>query len=247
MIRRPPRSTLDRSSAASDVYKRQSLSSVLVGPMSGLIQAGKLIEVIRLWRETTRKCMLLFVPACFGFVVISHQLIHVLFTEQYDAAVPVFRIYTGLILLRVLNGQIVLQGLGKTHAVTWLTGLFLVMNVALNVLSVKALDLGIEGPAWATVVSYAVVGVVGSIWAQTVLGVKFKSYFCLRTFAEVFVSAAFAAGVAGALGYWLGEGSVFVALILKALVYLIVFSVCGAALRLYSRDDMRLLLFRGSR
>ena len=27
MIRRPPRSTLDRSSAASDVYKRQTLSS----------------------------------------------------------------------------------------------------------------------------------------------------------------------------------------------------------------------------
>ena len=27
MIRRPPRSTLDRSSAASDVYKRQSLCS----------------------------------------------------------------------------------------------------------------------------------------------------------------------------------------------------------------------------
>ena len=26
MIRRPPRSTLDRSSAASDVYKRQTLS-----------------------------------------------------------------------------------------------------------------------------------------------------------------------------------------------------------------------------
>src|SRR5678815_56691 len=30
MIRRPPRSTLDRSSAASDVYKRQSLSCAKV-------------------------------------------------------------------------------------------------------------------------------------------------------------------------------------------------------------------------
>ena len=30
MIRRPPRSTLDRSSAASDVYKRQALASVLL-------------------------------------------------------------------------------------------------------------------------------------------------------------------------------------------------------------------------
>ena len=29
MIRRPPRSTLDRSSAASDVYKRQALEQVI--------------------------------------------------------------------------------------------------------------------------------------------------------------------------------------------------------------------------
>ena len=31
MIRRPPRSTLDRSSAASDVYKRQVFAFELVG------------------------------------------------------------------------------------------------------------------------------------------------------------------------------------------------------------------------
>ena len=31
MIRRPPRSTLDRSSAASDVYKRQELLRTIVG------------------------------------------------------------------------------------------------------------------------------------------------------------------------------------------------------------------------
>ena len=36
MIRRPPRSTLDRSSAASDVYKRQVFSWIdLVFPIAG--------------------------------------------------------------------------------------------------------------------------------------------------------------------------------------------------------------------
>ena len=35
MIRRPPRSTLDRSSAASDVYKRQSLYSANACPHAG--------------------------------------------------------------------------------------------------------------------------------------------------------------------------------------------------------------------
>ena len=39
MIRRPPRSTLDRSSAASDVYKRQALVIGLGGAL-GLDGAG---------------------------------------------------------------------------------------------------------------------------------------------------------------------------------------------------------------
>src|SRR5678816_3669256 len=38
MIRRPPRSTLDRSSAASDVYKRQGPRPTL-GPVSARINA----------------------------------------------------------------------------------------------------------------------------------------------------------------------------------------------------------------
>ena len=42
MIRRPPRSTLDRSSAASDVYKRQGLSLMLNGkwPKNQLIKTN---------------------------------------------------------------------------------------------------------------------------------------------------------------------------------------------------------------
>src|SRR5678810_1029645 len=44
MIRRPPRSTLDRSSAASDVYKRQvaaGVTSVLFIPGSGVNMSGQ--------------------------------------------------------------------------------------------------------------------------------------------------------------------------------------------------------------
>ena len=40
MIRRPPRSTLDRSSAASDVYKRQVMESTRGSAVITLILAG---------------------------------------------------------------------------------------------------------------------------------------------------------------------------------------------------------------
>ena len=45
MIRRPPRSTLDRSSAASDVYKRQSLSHLLFLVPVGIAAALVLIKM----------------------------------------------------------------------------------------------------------------------------------------------------------------------------------------------------------
>nr|WP_264768341.1 DUF5375 domain-containing protein [Klebsiella pneumoniae] len=47
MIRRPPRSTLDRSSAASDVYKRQELEGVVLrqhGEEKGRLIACALLE-----------------------------------------------------------------------------------------------------------------------------------------------------------------------------------------------------------
>ena len=47
MIRRPPRSTLDRSSAASDVYKRQELEPDTPPAGETLLDAGGVGEVPR--------------------------------------------------------------------------------------------------------------------------------------------------------------------------------------------------------
>ena len=40
MIRRPPRSTLDRSSAASDVYKRQEEDIIAAAQLDYIVQRG---------------------------------------------------------------------------------------------------------------------------------------------------------------------------------------------------------------
>ena len=48
MIRRPPRSTLDRSSAASDVYKRQGLDAVLSIGLGGELKEPLIVKIDRL-------------------------------------------------------------------------------------------------------------------------------------------------------------------------------------------------------
>src|SRR5678816_3918613 len=48
MIRRPPRSTLDRSSAASDVYKRQPLTLAGVGKSEAEARAAEMLALVGL-------------------------------------------------------------------------------------------------------------------------------------------------------------------------------------------------------
>ena len=50
MIRRPPRSTLDRSSAASDVYKRQAYD-IGYGGLDHVIASGKNVNILVLDTE----------------------------------------------------------------------------------------------------------------------------------------------------------------------------------------------------
>eukprot|EP00830_Metopus_es_P007832 TRINITY_DN17495_c0_g1_i2.p2 TRINITY_DN17495_c0_g1~~TRINITY_DN17495_c0_g1_i2.p2 ORF type:complete len:115 (+),score=45.86 TRINITY_DN17495_c0_g1_i2:9-353(+) len=49
MIRRPPRSTLDRSSAASDVYKRQGINAEYMGILQFMDTAIKLLKEATDW------------------------------------------------------------------------------------------------------------------------------------------------------------------------------------------------------
>eukprot|EP00826_Nyctotherus_ovalis_P018919 TRINITY_DN1574_c0_g1_i9.p1 TRINITY_DN1574_c0_g1~~TRINITY_DN1574_c0_g1_i9.p1 ORF type:complete len:101 (-),score=26.14 TRINITY_DN1574_c0_g1_i9:235-492(-) len=58
MIRRPPRSTLDRSSAASDVYKRQEYMGNLLGSCITSISLTTLVCCISLRREISLMAVL---------------------------------------------------------------------------------------------------------------------------------------------------------------------------------------------
>src|SRR5678810_1463716 len=64
MIRRPPRSTLDRSSAASDVYKRQGLigrvDRLVAKPPTEIVQHLSLIHI----SEPTRQAEISYAVFC---------------------------------------------------------------------------------------------------------------------------------------------------------------------------------------
>ena len=65
MIRRPPRSTLDRSSAASDVYKRQVLGSALMlaGENSRIVAKAVAEKLKELETKLPEGCLLYTSPS----------------------------------------------------------------------------------------------------------------------------------------------------------------------------------------
>ena len=61
MIRRPPRSTLDRSSAASDVYKRQRQEDAVQAAVPlELLREGEVERGERAWHDGDREDCLLY-------------------------------------------------------------------------------------------------------------------------------------------------------------------------------------------
>ena len=65
MIRRPPRSTLDRSSAASDVYKRQSQRGALAGDIDhvGMAAVQQEMAVVEDFDDVGQPCLLYTSPS----------------------------------------------------------------------------------------------------------------------------------------------------------------------------------------
>src|SRR5450756_3199012 len=75
MIRRPPRSTQSRSSAASDVYKRQS-GIQIVGAGSGIDRAGQRADGILAVRALEEGDLLLLDEAEVGAALVNDDGIH---------------------------------------------------------------------------------------------------------------------------------------------------------------------------
>ena len=75
-------------------YLMTSTSNVLMVNMREKLVQGKMAVVLEMWRDTTRKLVLIFCLIVGGLLAIAHELIVLLFTSDYQQSVPVFMIWT---------------------------------------------------------------------------------------------------------------------------------------------------------
>jgi len=83
-----------------------------------------------LWQETTRRLALVLMPVIGALIVVSSDLIPLLFTDAYRDSVPIFRVWMAVQLLAILQPHGVLRVLGATRFMAAQNLLKLVLVVA---------------------------------------------------------------------------------------------------------------------
>ncbi len=143
--------------------------SVMRGRLSALYHAGDLEGIRGLWEQAVRKLALGLIPGALYLFVFAPELITLLYTDNYADAVPVFRLYLVLVLLRVLPGEPVLASAGRAGFIAIGGAAFLVLDLVLNLAMVQAL--GLLGPPLATIIATAMLVVAYLVGVSRVLGV----------------------------------------------------------------------------
>ena len=217
-----------------------AISSVLVPKISELHHESKQSEIASLWKETIRKSILIFFPSFGLLLLVSKQLIIVLFTETYGGATIVFQIYLCLILLRIFNPNIILQALGKTKLILLNSICFVTINTVLNIVFIKVLKLGISGPAIATIISFLWMNLFAFFAALSYTDFSFKQVFPSKDFSKI--------SVAVILGYIIPkyffnilENNHLVNGLLLGTVFVLVFALSGWMMKVFDRDDIQIV------
>jgi O-antigen/teichoic acid export membrane protein len=90
-------------------------SDVMMVKMQESRAMGHLEAVVEIWQDTFWKLALLFFPLVGLVIVEGHDIIVTLFTAKYAASVPLFRVWSGLILFVTLQVDGVLRVFAETR------------------------------------------------------------------------------------------------------------------------------------
>jgi len=138
--------------------------NVMMVRMAEARRAGDRPAVLAGFEDTTRKLALFFFPLLGVLLVAGHDLIVFLFTEQYAASVPIFRLWCFVILLAVFQTDGLMRVLAETRFLFWVN----VARLALIVVFMGPLLtlFGLLGPV--------IVTLLGMVMAKTMMLVRWK-------------------------------------------------------------------------
>ena len=132
-----------------------SMTAVLMPRIVRLTKKKEYNKAVELWRDAT---VISYYIICFFsavFIIFAPQVISLLYSEVYLPGVPVFRVYSLVLLLRTTYFGIILNAIGKTKLILVSSIGSLLLNIPLNYIFFQTM--GFVGPAFATLVSILLV------------------------------------------------------------------------------------------
>lgn len=128
-----------------------SITTVLLPKLTKLIQIKMNKEAIQLWGHSIIVSYYIICFIVVGIFVYAPDVINILYSSKYLDGVPVFRVYSIVLLLRCTYFGIILNSLGKTKLILYNSIVSLILNLVLNYIFYYIF--GFIGPAIATLIS----------------------------------------------------------------------------------------------
>ncbi len=210
------------------------VATALAPSLVEAFRQGRSIDAINAWRGSIGKVSLLVVPTALVFFVGADAFIELLGGPEYLDAVPVFRWYTVLSILRVAAFGTVIVAAGKPKYVLHAALQSFSFNVLLSV--PLLLIVGFEGPAMGTALAFFPIAVVYTRYISKASGIPLRDIFPLGAYLRIVLVASVgaAAGWAFVLGTDVGP---WVELLAVAGIVLGSFAVLGTLTRTISAED----------
>jgi len=166
--------------------------NVMMVRMSEEIRGGRSKAVLAIWRDTTRKLALVFFPLVGLLLVAASDLIVFLFTESYRASVPIFMIWSTIILFATLQADGVLRVYAETRFILLLNAARLLFIVASINWFLSAFHL--LGAVMVTAIATFIGKGLALVRMKRLLQIGFSQLLPWRGLAGIFIAAA-AAGL----------------------------------------------------
>lgn len=160
-----------------------SFTAVLMPQLVRLLKVKKNEEAIALWGDAS---ILSYIFICFfatGIFVYAPEVISLLYSDKFLPGVPVFRVFSVVLLLRFTYFGMILNSIGRTKLILYSSIGALVLNLLLNY--PFYLIFGFIGPAIATLLSITLIQLLQLIATSNSIGIPFKKIFPWKTFGSI--------------------------------------------------------------
>ena len=146
-----------------------AIAAGVVAQYSSLIRGGSYAEALYACRKAAAILLFILLPMISVSWVLAEDILVFLF-EKYADSAPVFRIYLFVLLSNTIlvSSFVLAHGFSRLNALTGLAEL--VVNVLLSIILISLI--GLEGPAWATLIAHITYTVILLMYCKIRLGIS---------------------------------------------------------------------------